>query len=256
MKLDKMTITLRERQPWEALDLGVMLMRSLWLRLLGPWSIMMIIALALCLFLQLNGHVFLGFFLLWLFKPVYDSLVLHILSRGVFNEYPSLFDTFRDYRQWLKTGVMTSLFWWRFSASRSFNLSVHQLEGLKGRSRKQRLRVLLKTNSAHAMGLTVLAIHFEILVNLTLYGLMFILVPDQYAGNLWGLVSSDEASAGLVMNTVFYWLAVFVVEPFYMASGFALYLNRRTQLEAWDVELAFRNINQRLTDQLSTQSSR
>jgi hypothetical protein len=37
-----------------------------------------------------------------------------------------------------------------------------------------------------------------------------------------------------------------MVEPFYVAGGFMLYLNRRTELEAWDVELGFRRLAQRL----------
>ena len=30
------------------------------------------------------------------------------------------------------------------------------------------------------------------------------------------------------------------LEPFYVASGFAMYLNRRVELEAWDIEQEFR----------------
>jgi thiosulfate reductase cytochrome b subunit len=33
---------------------------------------------------------------------------------------------------------------------------------------------------------------------------------------------------------------VLMLEPFYVASGFAMYLNRRVELEAWDVEQEFR----------------
>jgi hypothetical protein len=34
--------------------------------------------------------------------------------------------------------------------------------------------------------------------------------------------------------------------PFYVAAGFGLYITRRTELEAWDIELAFRRLQQRL----------
>jgi hypothetical protein len=37
-----------------------------------------------------------------------------------------------------------------------------------------------------------------------------------------------------------YSAVVLFVEPFYVASGFALYLNRRVELEAWDIEQEFR----------------
>ncbi|MCU7958847.1 MAG: hypothetical protein KZQ58_02400 [gamma proteobacterium symbiont of Bathyaustriella thionipta] len=43
-----------------------------------------------------------------------------------------------------------------------------------------------------------------------------------------------------------YQAAVFLLEPFYVAAGFSLYLNRRTLLEAWDLELAFRKMSQRI----------
>jgi hypothetical protein len=33
-----------------------------------------------------------------------------------------------------------------------------------------------------------------------------------------------------------------LIAPFYVAAGFALYLTRRTELEAWDIELAFRRL--------------
>jgi hypothetical protein len=40
--------------------------------------------------------------------------------------------------------------------------------------------------------------------------------------------------------TLAYAITIAFVEPFYVASGFALYLNRRAELEAWDIEQEFR----------------
>ncbi len=37
--------------------------------------------------------------------------------------------------------------------------------------------------------------------------------------------------------------AIGAIEPLYVAGGFALYLNRRTTLEAWDLELRFRRLH-------------
>jgi hypothetical protein len=34
--------------------------------------------------------------------------------------------------------------------------------------------------------------------------------------------------------------AVLLVEPFFVGAGFAMYLNRRVELEAWDIEQEFR----------------
>jgi hypothetical protein len=35
-------------------------------------------------------------------------------------------------------------------------------------------------------------------------------------------------------------VVVLFLEPFYVASGFAMYLTRRAELEAWDIEQEFR----------------
>ena len=42
------------------------------------------------------------------------------------------------------------------------------------------------------------------------------------------------------MIAVSYAIVVLFLEPFYVASGFAMYLNRRAELEAWDIEQEFR----------------
>ena len=36
------------------------------------------------------------------------------------------------------------------------------------------------------------------------------------------------------------------IEPFYVGAGFGLYLDRRTQIEGWDIEIAFRRMRLRL----------
>ncbi|MGH8375654.1 MAG: DUF4129 domain-containing protein, partial [Pseudomonas sp.] len=48
------------------------------------------------------------------------------------------------------------------------------------------------------------------------------------------------------LTNAFYALVLVVWEPIYVACGFSLYLNRRTVLEAWDIELVFRRMRQRL----------
>jgi hypothetical protein len=37
-----------------------------------------------------------------------------------------------------------------------------------------------------------------------------------------------------------YAAVVGLLEPFYVGAGFAMYLNRRVELEAWDIEQEFR----------------
>ncbi|HAQ27742.1 MAG TPA: DUF4129 domain-containing protein, partial [Pseudomonas sp.] len=52
------------------------------------------------------------------------------------------------------------------------------------------------------------------------------------------------------LTNLLYALVLVVWEPIYVASGFSLYLNRRTILEGWDIELAFRRLRTRLMPML------
>jgi hypothetical protein len=63
------------------------------------------------------------------------------------------------------------------------------------------------------------------------------------ARDFFAALSSGEAwSWG---DVIAYAGAVFLLEPFYVAAGFALYLNRRTLLEGWDLEVALRRLAER-----------
>ena len=52
-------------------------------------------------------------------------------------------------------------------------------------------------------------------------------------------VGDDQIGATLCLAAV-YGAVVALLEPFYVGAGFAMYLNRRVQLEAWDIEQEFR----------------
>jgi hypothetical protein len=56
--------------------------------------------------------------------------------------------------------------------------------------------------------------------------------------SIWGRLLAEDIRA-LLDRDLLMLLAMSVMAPFYVAAGFALYLGRRTRLEAWDLELAF-----------------
>jgi hypothetical protein len=112
------------------------------------------------------------------------------------------------------------------------------LEGLQGRARRQRLRVL---GSGSAAGwLTIICAHFEVVLWLSGLVLIAMLVPDPLPGPGLDTLLFAEAGAWLWVATLLNLVVMSLLAPFYVAAGFALYLSRRTALEAWDLELAFR----------------
>ncbi len=230
-----------------------MVMRRLWPIIFFPWLILMSATLAFVIFAEYQGYWWFASLFMWWLKPVYESMILHIISRGIFGEYLTTSDVFSSSGQWLKTGILTTILWWRLSPSRSFNMPVHLLEGLDGAARKKRLDVLHRATGSHALGVTVIGIHFEYVLAMTLYILLFFIAPDtstEYFNSM--LEDASDQTLWLITGSVIYALTLFILEPFYVATGFMLYLNRRTQLEGWDIELDFRKLAKRLEDSHGT----
>lgn len=246
MQLDRMTIQIRPRSHREAMDLGLRLVQTYWQAIYQP-LLLVVLPLFVLTSLLLPEHMWLAGFIIWWLKPLYDRIVLYVLSHAVFGQIPTYRETLRSLPRLLRTGLFINLTLLRFTPGRSFTLPVWQLEGLRGKSRRERLRILQARASGHAVWLLMICINLEIILLLGLYGLIYMFLPQGSGFEVLAPFFSDTPPywAELVSNGL-YLLAVLMVEPFYVAAGFMLYLNRRTELEAWDVELGFRRMAQRL----------
>ena len=246
MQLDDMTIRVRPRSHREAMDLGLRLVQSYWRAIYRP-LLFVILPLFVVLNLLLSEHMWLAGLIIWWLKPLYDRIILFVLSRAVFGQTPSSRETLRQLPRLLKTGLFTNLTLFRLAPGRSFTLPVWQLEGLRGKARRERLRILQARASGHAYWLLFICIHIELILLFSLYGLIYMFLPQDNGFEMLAPFFADTPPywAELASNGL-YLLAVLMVEPFYVAAGFMLYLNRRTELEAWDVELGFRRMAERL----------
>jgi hypothetical protein len=228
------------------MDLGLRIYQQYWKHIAVAWF-----ALLLPLFILFNTifseAMWVAALLIWWLKPLYDRLVLHILSRSLFGEIPDARSSLRALPASMKNGLLLQLTIFRLDPSRSFRLPVMQLEALKGKPRGQRMRVLHARGSTPAFWLTVTCVNMEMAVNFALFGLIYMFLPQNMD---MGILSPffEEVSpwwADLLSNFL-YLLSMSLIEPFYVAAGFMLYLNRRTELEGWDIELVFRRMAQRL----------
>jgi hypothetical protein len=50
----------------------------------------------------------------------------------------------------------------------------------------------------------------------------------------------EDSELRTLLYAVGYAMVLLFLEPFYVASGFGMYLSRRAELEAWDIEQEFR----------------
>jgi hypothetical protein len=249
MRLSDATVVIRPRTTWEAMDLGVLMCQQHRRLLMTSWAIVTLPLFAL-LSLLLWDSPSLAVFIFWWLKPAYERLPLYILSKALFGETPTLKQALREWPRLLKPQLLASLTWRRLSFSRSFLLPVVQLEGLDGSARQQRLHVLLQRNAGAAQWLTIIGVHLETALWIGLMVLFYMLLPQQIETD-WDwqslILAADNQWRWLEhLTNAFYALVLVVWEPIYVACGFSLYLNRRTQLEAWDIELVFRRLRQRL----------
>jgi len=251
--LGDVSAVIRPRTPYEAIDLGVAMALDTGRRLWLPWFLG---TLPVFLLLNLAAYhmdaVWLAALALWWLKPLCDRIPLFVLSRRLFGETPGLRETLKALPGlWLRA-LPTALLLERLDLARSLDLPVTQLEGLGWFKRGKRQRLLQRTTRGAGLTLTFACLGIEAAFFFGAWALVLMFVPFEYLPETWRALWADFFThAGpwyqLVTNLVWY-LAISVVEPLYVGAGFALYLNRRTELEGWDIEIAFKRMAERLQD--------
>lgn len=248
MRLTEARVAIRPRNPWEAIDLGVLLAREHRRLLMTSWAVVTLPLFALLTAL-LWDYPSIAVLLFWWLKPAYERLPLLILSQALFGTPPTLKEALKAWPRALRPQLFASLTWRRFSLSRSFNLPVQQLEGLDGLQRAQRIAVLGEKNLRVVRCLTSLGSTLEMCFWIGLMLLFYALIPQQVELDWsWRSLLDIEGNWNWLehLTNGFYALVLVVWGPIYVSCGFTLYLNRRTTLESWDIELAFRRLRQRV----------
>jgi hypothetical protein len=243
----EISIEVRPREGYEAVDLGFRFARAVF-RPLFVAHALLVGAVAFALFASLRERPWLMCAVLWWLKPLYDRVALYVLAEALFGRVPSVRETLAALpRLVASTGLVHSLTWLRFSPLRSFAAPVLQLEGLRGRARSERVRVLAGRDARAALGLLFACGVFEAVVLLAGLQLAASFRPEGEALDFWRAALSGESPALSAFEALLYAFAIAAVEPLYVAGGFALYVNRRVWLEGWDVEQAFRKLARRLS---------
>jgi len=241
MNLDQVTIEIRPRQAWEAVDLGILMAKRWWLPMMKVWLLISLPFFCLSLLIP-TKQLWLSITLIWWLKPLFERPLLHMLSRAVFNDLPSVRDTVKTFPALAFKQMFASLTWRRFSPSRSMDLPVLQLEGLNGDRRQERLRVLHREDAGAASWLTFIGANLESFLGLSIMGFIWSMIPTEIDIDWANLFFDRDAAQLQYAKAIIWYLSMSLVAPFYVACGFSLYLNRRIKLEAWDIDIAFRRI--------------
>jgi hypothetical protein len=84
----------------------------------------------------------------------------------------------------------------------------------------------------------------EFLLSFALLSLVVWFTPGEAQVD-WLPFFTEDSNTVAFATAAGYGLVVAFLEPFYVAAGFALYVNRRVELEAWDVEQELRRAFER-----------
>ncbi len=265
--MDKIAARLRPRSKWEAADLGFALVRVWWRPMLIAWLLVCLpvaIIIGAIAFvpaimdaaqnpddfanLEVWSAGVLATIALWWLKPAFERAPLYVLGEAMFGQVP----TFRQIvkalpKLYWNNGIFASLTWRRLNPGRAFDFPIRQLEGSKGKFAKQRRRALNPYGWSVTATCAWVLIHAESVLPLAIGAI----VNTFWIGE--GIFSFGfdlmEPENKLKQEIGYYIIYVFVIsflELYYVAVGFALYLNARNSLEGWDIELAFKNLRTRV----------
>jgi hypothetical protein len=239
MKVEAIALDLRPRSMFEASDLGVRLVgahaRSVWRSVAPVYAVVFMLALST---VEIAGWLP-PFVIFWL-KPWLDRSLLFVLSRAVFGEPTRFADLWLRRRDVWWRQLLPMLTTARLSPWRSYALPVRQLEGQRGKALRARMQQILRSGrgSAFAMQWALSWAEFSIVAGLSSLALWF--APSGSGTSWFDALLHGGTTAASIVQTLCYGIGVALVEPFFVGAGFAMYLNRRVQLEAWDIEQEFR----------------
>lgn len=239
MQLETLAVRLRPRTALESADLGVRLCQST-ARSIYTCYALVVVPLVILALASYEIAAWLPALVIWWAKPWLDRTILFALSRAAFGVGTTPADVWRAQRDvwWRRV-----LFTWtvrRLSPWRALTEPVYQLEGfsiLKARDRVRRVRARV---TGSALMMTAVFNVAEVSLSVALFSLVFWLAPSGRAPQLAEIVAGEAPPFAMLAIPLAYAVAVAFLEPFYVAAGFGMYLNRRAELEGWDIEQEFR----------------
>jgi len=238
VQVDALAVRLRPRAPLEAADLGARICRSSARSVYTCYLATAVPVMALCV-ATYEFASWLPVLLLWWIKPWLDRTILFVLARSAFGQHTTLADLWRAQGQVWWRQLLITLTWRRLSPWRSFTQPVFQLEGHSLFKIRRRVLQIRGKRTGAALLMTSAFSLAETALTIAVASLAVWLAPIDGTPDFGEFFSGDDPGI-TILTSLSYAAVVLFLEPFYVAAGFAMYLNRRADLEAWDIEQEFR----------------
>jgi hypothetical protein len=174
--------------------------------------------------------------------PLAAGELAHVetVVRAAFGQRTTPADLWRNQRQVWWSQLLHTLTQRRLSPWRSLTQPVYQLEGVRVLKAGARVRQIRRRKAGAGFMVSLgYSLTEQCLVAAAL-SLLFWFTPEGETPLTLDLLTGVLPTFLAVGGPIIYGIVVVFLEPFYVAAGFAIYLNRRAELEAWDIEQEFR----------------
>jgi hypothetical protein len=251
VQLEEARAVLRVRSPYEAVDLGFALLRRLARPLARAWLLWVLVPQLVVLACLGDSAPWAAVTLLWWLKPLYARVFGLVLGRGLFGASPAGGAFARELWRDGRRGLFADLTLHRLDPARGLVLPVTLLEGLTGKRGRQRRRMLAESSTEVTLGAAFACLGIELAALFGWFALGLLLVPDEVPAFAMRDGAEDWERFLTLLRLGAYAVNTSLAEALFVAAGFGLYVNRRTILEGWDIELTFRRMAARLGSALA-----
>lgn len=260
MNLDKMTVNIKPLTAYQAMDLGMAVARTwygqlwqLWWRYSAKWLVLLLLLSAGLYYWGISQQSSMIFYFLplWWCKPLLERPLMIYLSHKLFDEDYQIQDVAHDSKTMPK---LTFMLLRRPSLRRAMIMPIFLLEGQDRQNARGRLQVLIRRQENAVIFHNLVFFVVEMTIWTVGVGVLMWLFGIDGQFDVWQQPTAVMVVIALI-ELMGYVLVVALLTPFFVASGFMMYLCKRSSLEGWDIELVFRKLAYRYHQEQHTKLS-
>ena len=244
---------MRRRSVWEAADSGVLLWRKNFKYFIPFFAVPVLVTAAVLAFISADNR-WVSFLTLWWLKPLFDRLCLQVTAVRFFSRDSENAAVFKQISNGLFglifRGLIGDLLWRRFSFIRSAAMPLRLLEKPKRKQYSERKNILASGGLKFCTLLTIIGpvIEAVLFFGTLIFGIT--MLELFYPGGVYEF-NFSMIDFSLIFFTI-YTINYILVESLYVCMGFGVYINSRTEVEGWDIQLLFRKFTSSISDGISS----
>jgi len=241
---------MRRRNAWEALDSGVLLWRRNFFYFI-PFFAMPVWIVAFALLFIPHEYRWISWLGLWWLKPLFDRFCLHVVASRFFDNSQAGRTASSSISAMLKNlpgnffpGLIGDLLWRRFNPFRLSTMCLKLLERLKPRQYNERRNILQAGGFNFSAILSCLALPLEAVLLGGQFFFAYIMLDLVLPNNRIYFHLGPEII--MIATYTAFCINYILVESLFVCMGFGLYINCRTEIEGWDIQLQFKKFSEKL----------